>query len=421
MVRSRLPSVLPRLSEFRCRAHRDWRSSWAPAGGHPRVGRHRRCSSRTSWASGTYGWTTDNVKTGTVNFHWNQKGTFPNFGIADHTPAGSVGRVAYKTARYFKYAGRTLLVVGLAMDAYSVVTATKPLRQAVKVASGWAGAWVGCKVLGAGGAWVGTAVTPGIGTAVGGVVGCIAGGFIGYEGASHAAGRLYDWGETQIPARAGDGQSVKDTVQNACGSEGLERLILWPQFTGSEWQVPFEVDVADRILVAWRCLPDPVDAGPPPSVKALLVGALQKHAMLTFPSALLSGGRAPLTKRWKAGGFLWRTGADVDDAAEGIFDADFFPWAMQGQVTILGSPGSPPKLDERYLDLASEPFLFESLKSTGAVGVLLPGVDGAVAALYFFDTALAGAVRNELDRAVRAAGGRCIIATGEDFSRQLRD
>lgn len=139
-----------------------------------------------------------NVKTGTVNYHWNQKGTFPNFGIADHTAVGGAGRVAYQSARYFKYAGRTLLVVGLALDVYSVVKADKPLRHAAKVASGWAGAWLGCKVVGAGGAWVGTAVTPGIGTALGGVAGCLVGGFVGYEGASRAAGRLYDWGEAEF-------------------------------------------------------------------------------------------------------------------------------------------------------------------------------------------------------------------------------
>lgn len=139
-----------------------------------------------------------NVKTGTVNYHWNQKGTFPNFGIGDHSPVGNAGRVAYKSARYFKYAGRTLLVVGLALDVYSMVTADKPLRQAAKVVSGWGGAWIGCKVVGAGGAWVGTAFTPGLGTAIGGVAGCIVGGFIGYESASRAAGRLYDWGEAHF-------------------------------------------------------------------------------------------------------------------------------------------------------------------------------------------------------------------------------
>jgi hypothetical protein len=143
-----------------------------------------------------------NVKAGTVNYHWNQKGTFQTFGIVDHAAAGSVGRVVYQSARYFRYAGRALVVIAVAADVYSVVTADRPLRQATKVVSGWAGAWVGCKVVGAGGAWVGSAVTPGMGTAIGGVAGCLVGGFIGYEGASRAAGRLYDWADanfTSVP------------------------------------------------------------------------------------------------------------------------------------------------------------------------------------------------------------------------------
>jgi hypothetical protein len=143
-----------------------------------------------------------NVKTGTINYHWNQSGTYKVFGVADHTPVGAVGRIAHTSARYFRYAGRTLAVVAIAVDVYSVVTASKPLRQATKVVSGWAGAWIGCKVVGAGGAWVGTAATPGLGTAVGGIVGCAAGAFIGYEGASHAAGRIYDWADatfTRVP------------------------------------------------------------------------------------------------------------------------------------------------------------------------------------------------------------------------------
>jgi hypothetical protein len=146
-----------------------------------------------------------NVKTKTVNYHWNQKGTYQIFGIADHTPVGAAGQMVYKSARYFRYAGRALAVVGVALDVYSVVVADKPLRQATKVAAGWAGAWVGCKVVGAGGAWVGTAVTPGLGTAIGGVAGCMAGAFIGYEGASRAAGRVYDWADatfTRVPETA---------------------------------------------------------------------------------------------------------------------------------------------------------------------------------------------------------------------------
>jgi hypothetical protein len=141
-----------------------------------------------------------NVKTGTINYHWNQSKTFNLFKIADHTQVGALGSAVYKSARYFKYAGRMLGVVGVAIDVYSVVTSTRPLRQATKVISGWGGAWLGCKLVGAGGAWVGTAVTPAFGTAIGGVTGCIAGAFIGYEGASRSAGRLYDWGEAQFNA-----------------------------------------------------------------------------------------------------------------------------------------------------------------------------------------------------------------------------
>ena len=144
-----------------------------------------------------------NVKTKTVDFHWNQAGTFGEFGIADHAPAGSAGEALYRGAKYFKYGGRVLLVVGAAVDVYSIVVSSQPLRQTTKVVAGWAGAWAGCEAGGAGGAALGTFVAPGAGTAVGGLLGCAAGGFIGYEGSSYAAGRLYDWADgtvfTKVP------------------------------------------------------------------------------------------------------------------------------------------------------------------------------------------------------------------------------
>jgi len=194
---------------------------------------------------------------------------------------------------------------------------------------------------------------------------------------------------------------------------------------GAEWQVPIEVGVAERLLVGWRCLPEPVDAGPPPTVAALLVRALQKHATLTFPSALRAVGGAPLTKRWRLGrDFVWRTidktSVSVDEAVEGIFHGAFFDWSLQGQVVFLGAPGLPLVLDERYLELPSDPGLFADLKSAGAQGALLPGVDGAVAALYFFDTRSAETVRRALEEAAEQAGGRCVAATGGEVAAQLR-
>jgi hypothetical protein len=54
-----------------------------------------------------------NVKTKTVDYHWNQKGTFADFGIADYAPARTAGEASYNAAKYFRYAGRVLVVVGV--------------------------------------------------------------------------------------------------------------------------------------------------------------------------------------------------------------------------------------------------------------------------------------------------------------------
>src|SRR5262245_23735215 len=62
-----------------------------------------------------------NVKTKTIDYHWNQKGTFNQFGIPDHAPAGTAGEIAYNAAKYFRYAGRVLVVVGVAVDVVSTL------------------------------------------------------------------------------------------------------------------------------------------------------------------------------------------------------------------------------------------------------------------------------------------------------------
>ena len=135
-----------------------------------------------------------NVRTKTIDYHWNDLKTEKLFKIPDHTPAGRAGQIAYESAKYFKYAGRVLVVAGVALDVIAVVQSSKPLRRASQAVAGWAGAWVGCKVVGATGGLFGTSLTP-IGTAVVGIGGCIIGGIGGYYGASELAGEVYDWSE----------------------------------------------------------------------------------------------------------------------------------------------------------------------------------------------------------------------------------
>lgn len=137
-----------------------------------------------------------NKNGGVVEWHWNQKGVADVFGITNHTSVGPAEQALGVAAKYYKYAGRTLLVLGVAMDGYSIVVSSTPLRRTIQVVSAWATATAGCKLGGAGGAAAGTAVAPGLGTAIGGLVGCAVGAFIGYTTAEAAAGYLYDWEES---------------------------------------------------------------------------------------------------------------------------------------------------------------------------------------------------------------------------------
>jgi hypothetical protein len=142
-----------------------------------------------------------NKNSGMVEWHWNQKGVADVFGITNHTSVGVAEQMLGTAAQYYKYAGRTLLVAGIAVDAYSIVVSSKPLRRTIQVISAWAAATAGCEAVGAGGAWLGTAVVPGLGTAIGGFVGCAVGGFIGYTTAESATGYLYDWAEGTVFAK----------------------------------------------------------------------------------------------------------------------------------------------------------------------------------------------------------------------------
>lgn len=82
-----------------------------------------------------------------------------------------------------KYGSRVLLVVGVGISVYEVVTADNPYREACGEVGGWAGALS----LGAGGAAIGASLgPPGI------VVGGILGGVVGFLGGEAAGEAVYD-------------------------------------------------------------------------------------------------------------------------------------------------------------------------------------------------------------------------------------
>lgn len=139
-----------------------------------------------------------NVKTKTIDYHWNQKGVFKDFGIADHTPVGRGGAALYEGARAFKYLGRSLLVIGAGADLISIAVASNPLRRSTQVLSAWAVSWAGAESAGEIGAGIGTAVEPGGGTAIGGIVFAIGGGIAGYWAGEKVGAEVYDWAANTV-------------------------------------------------------------------------------------------------------------------------------------------------------------------------------------------------------------------------------
>ncbi len=136
-----------------------------------------------------------NKRTNTVDYHWNQKGTYEVFHIEDHTALGPEGEALYGAARTFKYVGRSLVVVGAAMDLISIARASNPLRRSTAVVTAWAMAWAGAESLGAAGAAGGTFVGGPVGTAVGGLVFGFIGGVGGYMAGEKLGDMVYDWAD----------------------------------------------------------------------------------------------------------------------------------------------------------------------------------------------------------------------------------
>jgi hypothetical protein len=138
-------------------------------------------------------------ETQTIDYHWNQQRTYATFGVSNHQPASLAAEHLYRFAKYFKWMGRTFLILGVAIDAVSIVRSTTPLRRAAQTTAAWALGWAGCKVVGAGGAAAGGLASP-VGMAVGGLVGCVIGGAAGYKTGEWAGGIVYDWANaTFIP------------------------------------------------------------------------------------------------------------------------------------------------------------------------------------------------------------------------------
>lgn len=139
---------------------------------------------------------------GASNWHWNHKGA-GGFGIPDHTAATRFESGVGRTLQAAKPLGRAAVVVGAALDGFSLAKEVQTSRktgdwsntaqEGARIAGGWTGAVVGAKAAGSAGAAIGTLIAPGIGTVVGGAVGGLIGGAVGYMAGSSVGSTIAGW------------------------------------------------------------------------------------------------------------------------------------------------------------------------------------------------------------------------------------
>jgi len=135
-----------------------------------------------------------NMKTQTIDYHWNVRKAASIFGVSDHTAASAFDRALYRGAKYFNHAGAVMIALGAVADLNSIVVARRRWRQALRVSAGWLGAWQGCIHGGRLGATAGEIFSP-AGMMAGGIVGCAAGAWCGEALSAAATGQVYDLAE----------------------------------------------------------------------------------------------------------------------------------------------------------------------------------------------------------------------------------
>ncbi len=200
-------------------------------------------------------------------------------------------------------------------------------------------------------------------------------------------------------------------------SGSLPRLLLCPGFVGEEWQLPVLHVPGKRLLVAWSTSEPRVNAGLLKVAAEVMTNAWFRSAAVTYPVAVRAPtGALMLPRKWQLGRhFEWATARSALEARTQIFDADYFSWAQQGQVVILSPLGAPFRATQAHLEVANDPNVFEQLASAGALGVVLPGVDGQVAGLYSFTASFERSVCLALEAAAEEQGASTTTVTERDI------
>jgi hypothetical protein len=213
----------------------------------------------------------------------------------------------------------------------------------------------------------------------------------------------------------------------------------------AQWQLgPFPA-AGRAMLIGWKLIPAPSDAGIPAAVAVILANAMTALARVTF---LCSGSAQSATANWSPMGddlirkiegdgplarakalrkglparmVLWST--QRPEIAQRLFEDADYPWWLQGQLVLLSkSDLPPPDLDLKTLiGLLGEDWMAwpARLEATGVLGVMRPGVDGDVAGIVLVTDRFERDLLVTLEREVRLRGLDWTTMAERDFAEAL--
>ncbi len=174
------------------------------------------------------------------------------------------------------------------------------------------------------------------------------------------------------------------------------RLAICRDFAEKQWELPVD---GPRLLIGWSESPRREDEAVSRRVQTLLCRSMTSgHDVAWLGGEELSGVES---RRLTPGLFAWPehiwrrlTGRPHDvwllrsgDAAriERLFDAMGFCWSQRGQIALLipSAAGFEPERAQLLSLIATQQRApLEALWSHGAIGCVLPGVDGCVAGVF---------------------------------------
>ena len=183
---------------------------------------------------------------------------------------------------------------------------------------------------------------------------------------------------------------------------------MCPAPQSKDWELPLR-DPAKCLLLGWIVQPESFDGGTPSPVRDLVSQALCRIATVTF---LAHDGEAVLRSKHRI------VSTREPAVLTALFDDPAYPWTQHGQAAFLSDETGPPMSDRLLTEVVGQRKV-EAAERAGFMGVILPGVDGAVAGVWMFEPDSLEHFTKALEECCTTAGAEFHVVNEDQFRQAL--